>query len=99
MIFALLTVLLTLVIISFAKHTHMSVSKSGLAAGVMNGASNYIVLLLAASINASVLFPMVSITNIIAVWLISRVFFKEKLTALGFMGLLFGIISIVLLNV
>lgn len=73
-------------------------SLNGALAGILNGATNYIILLLAALVNASILFPMISITNIIAILLIGTIFFKEKLRRLQILGLAFGIISIILLN-
>lgn len=72
---------------------------SGFAAGIMNGIANYIVLYLAGSEKASVLFPIVSIVNIIAVWIMGRVIFKERLKAFRILGLLFGIASVVLLKI
>ena len=44
--------------------------------------ANYIVLYLSATENASVLFPIVSLANVVAVWLVGLLFFKEKLTLL-----------------
>ncbi len=74
------------------------VSISGLVAGGLNCAANYIVLYLSATENASVLFPIVSVANIAAAWAVGIVFFKEKLAALQTIGLIFGAVSIVLLK-
>jgi len=49
--------------------------------------------------NASVLFPIISISNIIAVWFIGIVFFKERLRCLQAVGLITGVISVVLLKI
>lgn len=75
-----------------------TMAPEGLISGVMNGAANYIVLRLAATENASVLFPVVSVANVIAVCLIGRVVFREKLKLLQILGIVLGILSIVLLN-
>jgi len=48
--------------------------------------------------NASVLFPIISISNIMAVWIIGIVFFKERLRVLQAVGLITGVISVVLLK-
>lgn len=71
----------------------------GLLSGILNGAANYIVLYLSATENASVLFPVVSVANIVAVWIIGIVFFKEKLKAAQSVGLVLGILSVFLLKI
>lgn len=101
MFFALLCVLLILLVAGCAKtgnRVDFKFSSLGIASGAANSLSNYIVLYLAATENASVLFPIVSIANIIAVWGIGVLFFKERLRALQTVGLLTGIISVVLLK-
>ncbi|MBE6732321.1 MAG: hypothetical protein E7564_11595 [Ruminococcaceae bacterium] len=77
----------------------VSISVFGLASGVMNCAADYIVLYLAATENASVLFPMVSVCKVLAVWLLGRFMFKEKLKMLQIIGISAGILAIILLNI
>jgi len=74
------------------------ISGFGIISGVLNCMANYIVLFLSATENASVLFPIISVANIIVVWVIGIIFFKEKLTALQTIGLIAGILSIILLK-
>lgn len=62
------------------------------------GFANYIVLYLAATQDASVLFPVVSAAKIIAVWIIGRFTFREQLKLTQTIGVLAGIAAIVLLN-
>ena len=64
----------------------------------MNCLSNYIVLYLSAAENASVLFPIVSVANIMMVWMIGIVFFKERLKFTQILGLIIGVTSVVLLK-
>ena len=71
----------------------------GLLGGVLNCLANYTVLYLAAGENASVLFPIVSIANIMVVWVVGIVFFKEKTKPLQTIGLIVGVISVVLLKI
>lgn len=102
MIFALLSVLLILAAalrIKRPQKQKFACTASGLISGVLNGAANYIVLLLSATENASVLFPIMSIGTISAVWLIGIVFFKEKLTLSQTIGLILGGISVILLKI
>ncbi len=101
MIFALLSVLIVLsVTLCFDRQRKQTFTFSGLGivSGVLNCTASYIVLYLSATENASVLFPIVSVANIITVWIIGILYFKEKLTILQTIGLLLGVISIVLLK-
>lgn len=70
----------------------------GIISGVMNGVANYIVLYLAAFENATVLFPIVSVINIVAVCLLGSLIFKEKLTTRGIIGILIGITAVIMLK-
>ena len=65
----------------------------------MNGGANYIVLCLAATEKATVLFPVLSVANIIAVWIIGRFAFSEKIKKIQLVGFFIGILSVVLLKI
>ena len=102
MVFALLSVWILLWLSRLPKHREeapFSFNLHGLLSGMLNGAANYIVLFLSATENASVLFPIVSVANIAAVWLVGLLFFKEKLTVLQTVGLVLGVASIFLLKI
>ncbi len=102
MFWALLCVSIILLVTYKTKgdnHTNLKFSLLGTASGIANCLANYIVLYLSATENASVLFPIVAIANIIAVWIIGILFFKERLRLLQTIGLFIGIISVVLLKI
>lgn len=71
----------------------------GIASGVANCCTNYIVLYLSATENASVLFPIIAVANIVTVWVIGLLFFKERLKILQTIGLIIGVVSVVLLKI
>lgn len=101
MFWAMLSVLVILVATYKVKEgtqTPLKISLLGLSSGVANCLANYIVLYLSATEQASVLFPIISICNIIVVWMIGIVCFKERLRLLQVMGLITGIVSVGLLN-
>lgn len=70
----------------------------GAISGIMNGAANLIVLLLAATQNATSLFPLISAGNAMAAWLAGVLFFREKMQKLQFIGLAAGLAGIIILN-
>ena len=70
----------------------------GGAAGVLNGLSNFFTLWLAALSFATVLFPLISASTMLAALLVGKFFFKEKLTKFQIIGFIFGVASVLLLN-
>lgn len=72
--------------------------RQGLLSGVINGLANYLLLYLAATEKASVLFPVTSVAKVIAVWIIGRLLFKERLNLIQTIGLAAGLLAVVLLN-
>ena len=104
MLAAMATVLLFLVAMGLVKRNVAPSGKPtfsvlGALSGVLNGGANYIVLYLAATEKSSVLFPVVSVANVVAVWLVGRLAFRERFRPLQIVGLLLGIAAIVLLNI
>ena len=70
----------------------------GTASGIMNGLANFIVLLLAATENATQLFPLVSAANIMAAYLSGLFFFREKISLIQIIGLVTGSAGIIFLK-
>ncbi len=72
---------------------------SGGIRGLANGAANLLVLTLALSMSASVMFPVISGGGIALTSVIALTVYREKLSAKQILGLILGIASVVLLNV
>lgn len=76
--------------------------KSGIlymaGAGICNGASNLFVLLVIPLMSASVLYPVMSVSSLVAVLLISAFFFKEHLSKRQWLGVVIGVVSALLMN-
>lgn len=101
MISAMLCVLVLLLVTVLIRREAKATVKfcvQGSSAGFLEGIANYIVLYLAATQNASVLFPVVSVAKILAVWIIGRILFRERMKLTQTVGLVAGIAAIVLLN-
>ena len=94
----MLVLQLIVVLVKGTVRTEIRFCVPGSLGGFLEGAATYIVLYLAASQNASVLFPVVSVAKIIAVWCIGRMAFKEQLKLWQTVGLVAGIAAIALLN-
>lgn len=71
---------------------------NGLLGGAFNGVVNLFVMFLVGRLPASVVFPLISGGGIVLTYIISRVFYKEKLSRQQTIGFMLGIASIVLLN-
>ena len=67
-------------------------------AGAANWLCNLLVMLTSEMAPKSVFFPVISAGGIVATWLVSRLFYKESLSARQNAGMILGLASIVLLN-
>ena len=72
--------------------------KFALPAGVFMGISNYLSLILASKVNATVLFPMITVFTIILNCLVSKVFFKDKFSVAHILGIIIGAFSVILIK-
>lgn len=66
--------------------------------GLFNGVCNLLVMVLAVRMAASLLFPVISAGGILLTGLVSRVIYKERLSAGQYTALLLGTISVILMN-
>ena len=67
-------------------------------AGVLMGLNNYLTLSLSSLLDASVLFPTVSVFQVVFNLTFSKFIFKEKLSLLQIFGVVIGVISVLLIK-
>lgn len=70
----------------------------GVCCGAANGAANLFVMILSGLMPVSLMFPIISAGGIIATFIVSTVFYKEKLSKLQLIGFVLGTASVILLN-
>ncbi len=105
MIVALAIVVVFLGIFAFVKERKdiKIYAKAGwhmaLLCGIANGVVNLFVMILSGLMPVSVMFPMISAGGIIVTYLVSRYYYKEKLTKAQFFGFVTGIASVIFLNI
>lgn len=75
-----------------------SAMKYGVLGGISNGIANLILLVLAATENASILYPVVSAGTMLSVFVTGRIVFKEKMSPMQTAGFVVGLMAIVLLK-
>ena len=73
-------------------------AKYAAPAGMLMGLNNYLTLTLSSKFNASVLFPTISIFQVLFNLTFSRAIFKEKLTFFQISGIALGVISVLLIK-
>ena len=66
--------------------------------GIANGMVNLFVMILSGIMPLSVMFPLISSGGIIITYIVSKFFYKERLTKTQFIGFLIGLVSIILLS-
>lgn len=67
--------------------------------GTASGAMNYLVMVLTATINNSILFPTMSAGGIVIGFILAVFLYKEKLSRLQLTGYFMGVLSVILLNI
>lgn len=75
-----------------------NVSVYALVSGILMGVANLITLYLAAGVNASVLFPMITIFSMLSNVIISRLVFGDRFSSRQLCGILIGVISVILIK-
>ena len=104
MIFALITVFTSLAAVAlFAERSKIKKSLSGwiwfIIWGFANGTVNLIVMILTGRMNVSVMFPVISGGEVVLTFIISRFFYKEKLTRIQDAGFVLGVLAVIMLNI
>ena len=67
--------------------------------GALNGLVNLFVMILSGRMAVSIMFPLISAGGLIVTYIVSRFFYKEKLTKMQFIGFIFGLAAVVFLNI
>lgn len=104
MVIALFIVVATLLILAlFTEKKEVVPSiKKGIVpitiCGAANGVTNLLVMILSTRTPASIMYPLVSAGSIILTYLISRFWYREKLSSMQNFGFVLGVLSVVFLN-
>lgn len=105
MIVALAIVIVIMLAMTFVKERKniKLFAKSGwhfaLICGALNGVVNLFVMVLSGRIPVSLMFPLISAGGLVVTYIVSRFFYKEKLTKTQFVGFIFGLAAVVFLNI
>ncbi len=94
-------VLFALSLIFERKEMLYNVKKGGLfgvIGGVLNGANNFLMMVLAILMPASISYPVISASATVLTTLIAYFFYKDKLSLIQLIGIVVGIGAIVMLN-
>lgn len=102
MALAIVAAILAFAVLVLERRDFVSSIKRGglymLVNGGFNGATNLFVMLSVALLPASVMYPIISAGGIIGTATVSVLFYRERLTAMQYVGFVLGIGAIVLLN-
>jgi len=66
--------------------------------GVLNGSTNFLVMVLTGKMATSVMFPSISAGGIVVTYIISKLFYKEKLSKKQLVGFALGTLSVIFLS-
>lgn len=74
------------------------VTKYAVLAGILMGLGNYISLLLSSRVNATVLFPTITIFSMLCNVTVSKLYFKDKFSVMQLVGIGVGVFSVLLIK-
>ncbi len=79
-----------------------SYSKAGrlpaIISGLLMGTANYLTLLLASKINATVLFPLISVFSMLCNVVVSKLYFKDTFRLVQLLGIGLGVLSVFMIK-
>ncbi len=105
MIFAMLVVAVVMAVKGLLidrDFEQLSFKNGGICApayGCANALANLLVMVLSGLMSSSLMFPTISGGGIIVTWIVSKFFFKEKLTTMQNAGVILGIAAVVILSI
>lgn len=67
--------------------------------GLLNGIVNLFVMILSGRMAVSLMFPLISAGGLVVTYIVSRFFYKEKLTKIQSAGFVIGLAAVVFLNI
>ncbi len=88
------------VIMSISKKEVKSIPSKGYGAlaGILMGTGNYLTLILSSKLDATVLFPLITIASMLINVSISKLLFKDKFNLIQLLGMALGIVSVLLIQ-
>jgi len=81
-----------------AERSIFKFSRIGLLTGVLGTITMYVILYLSSTVNASALYPSVSVLNTISTFAIGKILSKEKPNSLQIGAMAAGIVAVIILN-
>ncbi|MBQ4516247.1 MAG: EamA family transporter [Clostridia bacterium] len=96
----LLTFIMFFVISMGKKYTDKKsgTTKYALLAGILMGLGNYITLLLSSRVDASVMFPVITILSMLFNVTVSKLYFKDSFSIIQFAGIILGVFSVLFIK-
>lgn len=67
-------------------------------AGILMGLGNYLTLVLSSKVDATVLFPMISVFSMLCNVIVSKFYFKDKFNVRQLIGISIGVFSVLLIK-
>lgn len=100
MIYSLCVTFMLFLIISICKKEEKGtgVMRYAIIAGILMGLGNYLTLILSSKVNATILFPIISVFSMLCNVIISKLYFKDKFNSIQLIGIGLGVFSVLLIK-
>ena len=100
MIYSLCVTFILFLIITICKNEEKGtgVMRYAVIAGILMGIGNYLTLVLSSKVDATVLFPMISVFSMLCNVIVSKFYFKDKFNIAQLTGIGIGVFSVLLIK-
>ena len=100
MIYSLCVAFILFLIITICKNEEKGtgVMRYAVIAGILMGLGNYLTLVLSSKVDATVLFPMISVFSMLCNVIVSKFYFKDKFNVTQLAGISIGVFSVLLIK-
>ncbi len=100
MIYSIAVTFILFLAISICKkeEKNTGVMKYAVLAGILMGVGNYLTLVLSSKVDATVLFPIISVFSMLCNVIISKLYFKDKFSVMQLTGIGFGVLSVLFIK-
>lgn len=100
MIYSIVVTFILFLVTSICKKEEKNtvVMRYAILAGILMGLGNYLTLVLSSKVNATVLFPIISVFSMLCNVIVSKLYFKDKFSIMQLIGIAFGVFSVLLIK-
>lgn len=93
-----MSLMFLIIVLAKREKIPLKAMKFSMPSGALMGFANFLSLVLSSVMNATVLFPLVTVSTVLLNCTVSKIMFKDKFSPLQILGIVLGVISVILMK-